>query len=52
MNYTGGVFDDPLAEQELNHIVSLTGWGYDPKTGAREGGGRSPDGADNRRVFF
>jgi len=35
VNYTGGVFDDPLAEQELNHIVSLTGWGYDPKTGKK-----------------
>lgn len=31
--YTGGVLDLPKAGRMANHIVSVTGWGKDPKTG-------------------
>eukprot|EP00667_Euglena_gracilis_P010528 EG_transcript_10725 len=35
VEYRGGIFDDPLAAKELNHIISVIGWGYDAKTGRR-----------------
>jgi len=33
LEYTGGVVDLPDAAKEVDHIVSITGWGTDPKTG-------------------
>lgn len=32
VKYTGGVFTDDSHSQSTNHIVSLTGWGYDEDT--------------------
>jgi cathepsin X len=32
LEYMGGVFDDPSADKGVNHIVSITGWGVEPKT--------------------
>jgi len=33
LDYPGGVFDDPKADKEVDHIISIVGWGYDPTTG-------------------
>jgi cathepsin X len=33
LNYTGGIFDDASAGTGVDHIISVTGWGTDPKTG-------------------
>ena len=30
--YTGGVIDDVTLSRETNHVVSIVGWGLDPKT--------------------
>jgi cathepsin X len=30
-NYTGGVFDEPNASKNTNHIVSIVGWSSDDK---------------------
>ena len=32
VGYTGGVFTDDSHSQSTNHIVSITGWGYDEDT--------------------
>ena len=32
VGYKGGVFTDDSHSQSTNHIVSLTGWGYDEDT--------------------
>ena len=32
-NYRGGVFDDPNAGSDVDHVVSVVGWGKDSKTG-------------------
>ena len=28
-NYDGGIFDKPESSSNINHIISLVGWGYD-----------------------
>eukprot|EP00924_Labyrinthula_sp_SR-Ha-C_P011368 maker-scaffold_36-snap-gene-2.9-mRNA-1 protein AED:0.04 eAED:0.04 QI:25/1/0.5/1/0/0/2/0/347 len=30
-NYEGGVLDVPEVDREINHIISIVGWGYDKK---------------------
>jgi len=32
LNYKGGVFDDEEAGTELNHAISIVGWGVDADT--------------------
>ena len=33
VDYTGGIFSDDSATRSIDHIVSVTGWGYDPVSG-------------------
>jgi cathepsin X len=33
LDYHGGIINDPSASKEVDHIVSITGWGYDKATG-------------------
>lgn len=33
LNYTTGIFDDIHASRDVDHIISVTGWGYDSSTG-------------------
>jgi cathepsin X len=35
LNYPGGIFDNPNAGQDIDHIISVTGWGYDSSTGKK-----------------
>eukprot|EP01004_Peranema_trichophorum_P005313 NODE_4176_length_1213_cov_212.026606_g3678_i0.p1 GENE.NODE_4176_length_1213_cov_212.026606_g3678_i0~~NODE_4176_length_1213_cov_212.026606_g3678_i0.p1 ORF type:complete len:326 (+),score=63.87 NODE_4176_length_1213_cov_212.026606_g3678_i0:62-1039(+) len=32
LNYKGGVFDDPSAGTDIDHIISIVGWGLDSAT--------------------
>lgn len=34
-DYAGGIFDNPNAGKEIDHIISVTGWGFDAKTNKR-----------------
>jgi len=33
VDYKGGIFSDDSAGRDIDHIVSVTGWGYDAKSG-------------------
>ena len=32
LNYTGGILDVPNEKRNIDHIISIVGWGYDKKT--------------------
>jgi cathepsin X len=32
LDYKGGVIDAPNASKEIDHIISIVGWGYDEST--------------------
>jgi len=32
LNYNGGIFDDDTASSQIDHIISVTGWGLNKKT--------------------
>ena len=29
LNYSGGIIDVPNASKEIDHIISIVGWGYE-----------------------
>jgi len=33
LDYHGGVFDDSSAGPDVDHIISIVGWGYDEELG-------------------
>jgi cathepsin X len=33
LDYAGGVFDNPNAGKDIDHIISVTGWGFDKASG-------------------
>lgn len=35
LNYKGGVFSDETASRNIDHIVSIVGWGKDPSSGKK-----------------
>ena len=32
LNYNGGILDLPNESKDIDHIISITGWGYDETT--------------------
>lgn len=32
MNYTSGIFNDPTGDKDLDHDISITGWGQENGT--------------------